>query len=67
MMLLKRLFHRSDKQDQELHGLAEAPDRGDQDAIRTRMENEVTRGKEQRAAAKDAADAAAKAPPAQEG
>lgn len=58
MMLLKRLFHRSDKQDQELHGLSQAPAQVDQDAIRVRMETEVTRGKERRAA-KIASDAAA--------
>ena len=61
MMLLKRLFQHPDKHDRELHGLAEAPVQADQDAVRVRMETEVTRGKARRAAM--AAANGPKAPP----
>ena len=62
MMLLRRLFHRAGNENRELHGLAAAPDQVDQDAIRVRMETEVTRGKVRRA--EQAAAEAAKTPPA---
>jgi len=55
MSFLKNLFG-SKKPQQELHGTAPVQSDDEQKARRARMENEVTRGKEQRAA-KIAADA----------
>ena len=55
MSVLKKLFG-SKKPQQELHGTAPTQSDDEQKATRARMENEVARGKEQRAA-KVAADA----------
>ena len=55
MTFFKHLFG-SRKPDQELHGEAPVQTSAEQDAVRNRMEVEVLRGKEQRAA-KAAADA----------
>lgn len=63
MSFLKNLFHPK-KPQQEMHGMAPLQSDTEQQAVRERMETEVTRGKEQRAArvAADAADAAKDGP-----
>jgi hypothetical protein len=60
MIFLKRLFGRSSKPDQTMHGIGPIQTTAEHDLVRARMEAEVLGGKARRAA-KVAADAAKEA------